>query len=166
MGLNLPLIKELKFESGNTKKILERVPSDKLQWQPHEKSMTIGRLASHVAEIPQWITRTLTSTELDFATMNFGRATYESPEAILKVFEEKLGEAIQLLENADDESLNADYTLKRAGAILATKPRIIIMRNYSYNHVIHHRGQLSVYLRVLDIPVPGMYGPSADELRS
>ncbi|PWT99547.1 MAG: damage-inducible protein DinB [Bacteroidetes bacterium] len=166
MVLNIPLIKELKFESGNTRKILERVPTDKLQWQPHEKSMTIGRLASHIAEIPMWITRTIQGSELDFSTMKFSRITYENTDAILKVFDEKLNEAIALLEESNDEALNGTYTLKRAGAVLSERPRVIVIRNYAYNHLIHHRGQLSVYLRLLDIPVPGMYGPSADELKS
>jgi len=157
------LIAELKQEAVNTRKMLERVPEDKFLWKPHEKSMTIGRLASHIAEIPVWINRTLTANEFDFATASMVRNTYENRAALLKVFDEKQAEAIAALQNATDETLNETYSVRRGDQIMFTMPRKVMLRNFAFNHLIHHRGQLSVNLRLLDVPVPGMYGPSADE---
>ncbi len=165
MPINAALLAELKQESGNTRKMIERVPSDKLEWQPHEKSMTIGRLATHIADIPVWFSRILNADEFDFATAVFNRDVKEDTEAILQLFDERLKSGINLLESASDETLNATFTIRRGNQIFFQLPRKVTLRNFSYNHVYHHRGQLSVYLRLLDIPVPGMYGPSADETR-
>ncbi len=163
MSLKDALIAELKNEGANTRKMLERVPQDKYAWKPHEKSMTIGRLASHIAEIPVWINRTLAADEFDFATLPAVRNTYENTAALLKVFDDKQAEAIAALENATDEILNCKFTLLRGGQVVFAMPKKVLIRNFGFNHVIHHRGQLSVCLRLLDVPVPGMYGPSADE---
>jgi len=157
------LIAELKQEAVNTRKMLERVPEDKFLWKPHEKSMTIGRLASHIAEIPVWINRTLTANEFDFATASMVRNTYENKAALLKVFDEKQAEAIAALQNTTDEMLNETYSVRRGEQVMFAMPRKVMLRNFAFNHLIHHRGQLSVNLRLLDVPVPGMYGPSADE---
>ena len=157
------LIAELKQEAVNTRKMLERVPEDKFLWKPHEKSMTIGRLASHIAEIPVWINRTLTANEFDFATASMVRTTYENRAALLKVFDEKQAEAIAALQNTTDEMLNETYSVRRGEQVMFAMPRKVNLRNFAFNHLIHHRGQLSVNLRLLDVPVPGMYGPSADE---
>lgn len=164
MSLNKALIAEFKHESNNTRKILERVPTDNLLWKPHEKSMTIGRLATHIAEIPIWIDRAIAQDEFDFATAVFKRETKESTEAILRLFEERKESAIKLLESASDELLNSLYTMRRGEQILVTVPKKVNIRNVGFNHIYHHRGQLSVFLRLLNINVPGMYGPSADEL--
>ena len=163
MSINSALLAELKHESINTRKMLERVPTDKLDWRPHAKSMTIGRLATHIAEIPQWINRTMEAEEFDFATANLTRESKESTAAILQVFDEKLAAGIKLLEAATDDDLNVLWTLRRGDHIFFKVPRKVNLRNFTYNHTVHHRGQLSVYLRLLDVPVPGMYGPSADE---
>jgi len=163
MSLNTALIAELKHESSNTRKILERVPTDKLAWRPHEKSMTIGRLATHLAEVPIWINRTVNGAEFDFATANLSYASKESTEEILQLFDERLAEATKILEAASEENLNGSWSLRRGDHVYFTVPRKINIRNFAFNHAYHHRGQLSVYLRLLDIPVPGMYGPSADE---
>jgi len=157
------LIAELKQEAVNTRKMLERVPEDKFLWKAHEKSMTIGRLASHIAEIPVWINRTLTANEFDFATASMVRTTYENRAALLKVFDEKQAEAIAALQNTTDEMLNETYSVRRGEQVMFAMPRKVMLRNFAFNHLIHHRGQLSVNLRLLDVPVPGMYGPSADE---
>jgi len=156
-------IAELKQEAVNTRKMLERVPEDKFLWKPHDKSMTIGRLASHIAEIPVWVNRTLLANEFDFATASTVRNTYENRAALLKVFDEKQADAIEALQNATDEMLDAAYSVKRGEQVMFTMPRRVLLRNFAFNHLIHHRGQLSVNLRLLDVPVPGMYGPSADE---
>ena len=163
MSIKTALLAEFKHESNNTRKMLERVPTDKLIWKPHEKSMTLGRLATHIAEIPIWIDRAITQTEFDFATAVFKREFKESTEAILQLFEERKQSAIKLLEAVSDEDLNASYTMRRGEHILATMPKKVNIRNVGLNHLYHHRGQLSVFLRLLDVNVPGMYGPSADE---
>jgi len=163
MSQNEALIAELKYEAINTRKMIEKVPEGKFDWKPHEKSMTIGRLASHIAEIPVWVNRTLDAGEFDFATIPVVRNTYENRAALIKVFEERQTVAIAALQNASDEVLNAKYTVKRDGHLMFELPRKVMLRNMVFAHIVHHRGQLSVYLRLLDVPVPGMYGPSADE---
>ena len=163
MPINTALVAELKQEAMNTRKMIERVPTAKLEWRPHEKSMTIGRLATHIADLPAWFGRIISVDEFDFATAVFNRETKENTEAILQLFDKRLGEAVRVLEAASDETLNAVWTLRRGDQILFQVPRKVNLRNFAFNHVYHHRGQLSVYLRLLDIAVPGMYGPSADE---
>jgi uncharacterized damage-inducible protein DinB len=163
MPINTALLAELQHEAGNSRKMIERVPTDKLDWRPHEKSMTIGRLATHIADIPIWFSRTINADEFDFVTAVFNREVKENTEAILELFDKRLQEAIELLQSTSDEILNAPCTFRRGDHIFFQLPRKAVLRNFCYNHVYHHRGQLSVYLRLLDIPVPGMYGPSADE---
>lgn len=163
MSLAKQLSAELKQESVNTKKILERVPNDKLTWQPHEKSMTLGRLAYHIAEIPSWISRAIENDEYDFMTSPQKRIIPEATQQILEEYEKTWPKAIQLLENTTDEFLSTNWKLRRGEMIIADAPRRFFIRNFGLNHLIHHRGQLSVYLRLLDVPVPGMYGPTADE---
>lgn len=162
MSLNKALIAELLHESNATKKILERIPSDKLAWKPHEKSMAIGTLASHVAELPHWITRPLLAPEFDLATLQ-GRIELNSSEEMLALYQKQMDDAIRALEEATEEDMNSSWTLRRGDFVLFTMPKKVAIRNMAMNHLVHHRGQLSVYLRLLDIPVPGVYGPSADE---
>jgi uncharacterized damage-inducible protein DinB len=163
MALKDALIAELKHEATNTRKMLERLTADKFAWKPHEKSMTLGRLASHIAEIPVWINRTIDADEFDFAKHIVSPVTYADTAALLKVFEERQAEAIASLQNATDEMLDVKYKLKRGDQVIYEMPRKVLIRNFTFSHIAHHRGQLSVYLRILDVPVPGMYGPSADE---
>ena len=161
--MNAALIGELKQESVNTRKMLERVPTDKLDWQPHEKSMKLERLATHIAELPIWFERIINANDFDFATAVFKREPKESSEEIVKLFDERLASAIKALESASDENLNDTWTFRRGEQIVFQLPKKVALRSMGFNHIYHHRGQLSVYLRLLDIPVPGMYGPSADE---
>ncbi len=157
------LMAELKHEAAGTRKILEKVPQDKFDWKPHDKSMIIGRLAAHIAEIPVWINRIVEANEFDFNTMPLQRNTCEDTAALLKVFEDRQAAALAALQNVTDEMLQEKYILRRGEQVVYELPRKVLMRSIAYNHIIHHRGQLSVYLRLLDVPVPGMYGPSADE---
>jgi uncharacterized damage-inducible protein DinB len=157
------LAAELKSEAANTRKMLEKIPADRFDWKPHEKSMTIGRLAAHVAEIPVWINRIVAAEYFDFATASMVRNTYEDTAALLKVFEEKQAGALAALQHASDEMLQAKFEVRRGEQVIYEMPRKVMMRYFAFNHAIHHRGQLSVYLRLLDVAVPGMYGPSADE---
>ena len=163
MALNTTFLGELKNEANSTRKMLERVPADKFEWRPHEKSMKLGRLAKHIAELNLWIERILNSDEFDFATASFDSNFPESTEAILKIFDERIAEATTALEKATDDDLNKIWTVRRGEQVMFHMPKKVALRSFSYNHIYHHRGQLSVYLRLLDIPIPGMYGPSADE---
>lgn len=162
MALKDALIAEIKHEAAATRRLLQAVPEDKFDWKPHEKSMTAGRLAAHVAEIPVWVNRSLEAVEFDFATAPTQRNTYAGTAALLDVFEQRLAAALAVLENASDDALNQKYTVRRGAQTMFELPRKVLIRNFALNHQVHHRGQLSVYLRLLDIPVPGMYGPSAD----
>ncbi len=163
MAINTTLLGELKHEASSTRKMLERIPADKFDWHPHSKSMKLGRLTKHIAELNLWIERILQSDEFDFATASFSSAFPENIEEILKIFDERLAEATVALEQATDDDLNKIWTVKRNGQVMFQMPKKVAMRSFSYNHIYHHRGQLSVYLRLLDVPVPGMYGPSADD---
>ncbi|HTL10250.1 MAG TPA: DinB family protein [Chitinophagaceae bacterium] len=163
MSLQQPLVAEMEYEAINTRKMLLRVPEDKFSWKPHEKSMTIGRLASHIAEIPVWVNRTLEAGSFNFASLPAVRNTYGGTEALLAVYNERMAAAVHQLQLATDEMLGEPFSLLRGEHTIATMPRKVLIRSFAMNHLIHHRGQLSVYLRLLEVPVPGMYGPSADE---
>ena len=162
--LNQNFIAELKQEAASTKRILERVPDGKFDWKPHEKSMTLGRLTSHVAELPAFLNSILTMDEVDFAKGHYKASHAKTREELMNVFQEKLDEALQTLQDTSDEKMQANFTLRSGDHVIATVPRIVAIRSMALNHIIHHRGQIAVYLRLLDVPVPGMYGPSADEM--
>lgn len=153
---------DLNHELNTTRKLLERVPEAHLDWKPHEKSMSLGGLALHVATIPYWLTRVLSADHFDLAT-----ATRNPPpssvQQILDAFEERVAEMRQLLDAADDASLTQPWQLRRGEQVLQTMPRVAVIRAMGINHMVHHRAQLSVYLRLLDVPLPPMYGPTADE---
>lgn len=163
MPLNATFIGELKHESSNTRKMLARVPEDKFDWKPHEKSMTLGRLSCHVAEITQWVDYIINDAEFDFATKAFNRRKAASNKELMGIFEDNLTKALSLLESSSDEVLNTSWIMRRGEFISFNLPRKAAIRNIVMNHILHHRGQLSVYLRLLNVAVPGMYGPSADE---
>jgi uncharacterized damage-inducible protein DinB len=154
---------ELKHEAVSTTKMLERLPADKLDWKPHEKSMTLGLLASHTAELFGFITKVLTSDEINFAANNYMPTVVKSSEEAVALFKDKLASALNELEKITDEKLMENWTMRNGDHVIFTMPRIAAIRGVGISHFIHHRGQLSVYLRMLDIPVPSIYGPSADE---
>jgi uncharacterized damage-inducible protein DinB len=157
------LIAELKSEATQTKKILERVPLDKATWKPHERSMSLGRLATHVAEIPHWISRVIRIDDFDFLVQGFSSTVAASQDELITIFNDKLNKAIADLETMDDESFDKIWIVRRGEQVFYQLKKKVAIRSWGLNHLIHHRGQLSVYLRLLEIPVPGMYGPSADE---
>lgn len=163
MALNQALLAELKHESTNTRKILERVPTEKLSWKPHEKSTSLGALATHIAQLSNWIGRIINADEFDLAKTSLKPPPVENSEQIVKMFDENLAENINALESVSDEHLNGMWTFRVGDKIFFTLPRKVVLRNMAFNHLVHHRGQLSVYLRLLNVPIPGMYGPSADE---
>lgn len=162
--INQAFIAELKHESGSTKRILGKVPEGKFDWKPHQKSMTLGRLASHVAELLGFLNSILTMDEVDFAKGHYKSLVANTPDELMNGFQQKLDEVIQTLGNTTDEKMHENFTLRNGDHVIATLPRMVAIRSMAMNHIIHHRGQIAVYLRLLDIPVPGMYGPSADEM--
>lgn len=163
MAIKDAFIAELKYESSLTKKMLERVPLDKKEWKPHDKSMSLGRLATHVAEIPHWISRIITVDDWDFAVRGFSSHTAATTEELLSIFQQKLDQAIADLETMKDEDFNKIWTVRFGERNRNELPKKVAVRGWGFSHLIHHRGQLSVYLRLQNVPVPGMYGPSADE---
>lgn len=159
------LLLEFDHEMGVTRRLLARVPDGEFAWKPHDKSMTLGRLAEHVAEIPTtWVTTTIEQGELDLAR---GRPEGYQPPAtrdeLLKLFDRNVGAARAALAGRTDAELAASWTLKQGDTVVFTMPKAAVLRSYALNHMVHHRGQLSVYLRLRDVPVPAMYGPTADE---
>ena len=162
MTISEMMLPEFDQEMAATRKFLERVPEDQYGWKPHEKSMTLGRLAGHVAEMPGWAAITINQDQLDLKP-GMGATTATSAEQILAVFDGSLGAAREALAGASDETLLAPWSLIMGGHTAFTMPRTAVLRNMVMNHMIHHRAQLGVYLRLLDIPVPGVYGPSADD---
>jgi uncharacterized damage-inducible protein DinB len=154
---------ELENEAKVTRTVLERVPADKFDWQPHEKSMTFGRLAAHVAEMFGWTKETLTSDVLDFATMDYTPIEPKTTEDLLAFFDEQIATSKAVLSETSDETFMTNWTMRNGEQEYFTMPKVAVMRSFVMNHIIHHRGQLSVYLRLNDIPVPAIYGPSADE---
>jgi len=153
---------QLEEESQTTRKILERVPEQHFDWQPHQKSMTLRRLATHVAELPSWITMTLNTDELDFANNAYQPADIQSNADLMSYFEECLRKGREALQTAKEEELDKPWTLRNADQVYSTSPKGSVIR-MSISQIIHHRAQLGVFLRLLHIPIPGSYGPSADE---
>jgi uncharacterized damage-inducible protein DinB len=162
MALKDGLIAEYDHEVATTRKLIERVPDDKLLWKPHPKSMSIGGLAQHIANLPTWGSMILEQQAFDLADAPPNRSEPSSRAAIVSFFEQSTVGTRQQLDRSDGELL-ALWTLKRDGHEMFTMPRIAAFRSFVLNHLIHHRGQLSVYLRLNEIPVPAIYGPSADE---
>lgn len=163
MGMNEAFIAELEQEAASTRKLLERVPMDKLDWTPHVKSMKLGYLANHVAELPSWVSVSLEQDELDFATFEYKPVIPETTEELLAVHDKNVENALKCLRNTSDEKFMENWTMRNGEQIYFKLPKAAVLRSFSFNHLYHHRAQLGVYLRLLDIPIPGMYGPSADE---
>ena len=166
MSLAEILLPEFDQEMGNTRKTLERIPMDRPDWKPHEKSMPMGRLAVHVATLPGWAEFTINQNELDIAPV--GGPPFEMPKAgsqqeLLVLFDQSVANGRAAIAKASDEHLMKPWSLLAGGKNIFTLPRIAVLRSTVMNHIIHHRAQLGVYLRLNDVPVPALYGPSADE---
>lgn len=156
------LIAEIDEEQKAARACLERVPADKFDWQPHEKSMTFGRLAVHIAEMFGWVKLTLTTDELDFAANPETPFEPQTTDDLVAYLEEQIAEARSQLAGTPDEAFQETWTLRMGDQVFFTLPKIVVLRTVILNHIYHHRGQLSVYMRLNDIPVPSIYGPSAD----
>lgn len=154
---------ELKQEAVSTRKMLERIPGEQFQWQPHEKSMPLVSLASHIVEMLTWTNVTINDDELDFATSDFTPKEYSDASELVTDFDQNISAALDALNSVSDETMMQNWRLRRGEQILFEMPKAAVMRSMVMNHIIHHRGQLAVYLRLLDVPVPSIYGPSADE---
>ena len=165
MGIAASFLPEFDNEMANTRKTLDRVPDDKFGYKPHEKSTSMGNLASHLANLAAWTNTTIDMDEFDMAP---GGTPIKSPEYhsradLLAAFDKNVVAARSVLAGASDEHLLANWALLAGGQKLMAMPRVAVLRNFVLNHIIHHRAQLGVYLRLNDIPVPSIYGPSADE---
>jgi len=166
MPMNQALLGEFDQEIANTRKCLERVPEDKFSWKPHPKSGTMIWLAGHVAQLPGWAKETFERTELDIAPV--GQPQPQPPvlktrKDLLDLFDKYSAAGRSALAKATDADMMAPWSLLSGGKTIFTMPRIAVFRGFVMNHLIHHRAQLTVYLRLNDIPVPALYGPSADE---
>lgn len=168
MSIAQSLLPEFDHEMAVTRKLLALVPEGKNDWRPHPRSMTLGRLAGHLAELPGWCVVTLKQTELDFAPVggpSFEPGIFTTRTGTLKTFDDNVAAARAALAVTADPDFMVPWSLKSGGKTLMTMPRIAVVRSFVLNHSIHHRAQLGVYLRLNEIPVPGSYGPSADEPR-
>jgi uncharacterized damage-inducible protein DinB len=162
MTMTQSLLKEMELEAATTRKMLEKVPSDRYDWKPHEKSMTVQKLATHVAELPSWVSMVLTTDELDFASNPYQPAQLNNSAELLDYFEKSLADGKAHLSKASDEQLLPNWTLRNGKEIYNVSAKAEVIR-MTYCQIVHHRAQLGVYLRLLNIPIPGSYGPSADD---
>lgn len=166
MSIAQSILPEFDQEMAGTRKILERIPDDKLDWKAHPKSNSIGWVASHLVEIPGWVEGTLTQDEWDVHPP--GGEPYRTPaltsrQQMLDEFDKHVAAARKAIEATSDAAFMQPWSLKQGGATIMTMPRAAVIRGFVLNHSIHHRAHLCVYLRLNDIPVPGLYGPSGDE---
>jgi uncharacterized damage-inducible protein DinB len=167
MALKDALLPEFDHEMAVTRRVLERVPFQDVSWRPHPRSTTLGGLASHLADIPQWTGAILNKSGYDIGADGNGNGgptlRHASLPDLLESFDRNIRAARELLREANDARLLEPWTLKDKGQEVFTLPKVATLRSFVFSHVIHHRGQMSVYLRMRDVPVPSIYGPSADE---
>ena len=166
MSISSSLLPEFRHETEGLRRVIERVPGTQFGFRPHPKSFSLGDLANHLVTIPGWVVSTMTLLELDFGLPET-QARLPKPsdtvEGLLHTLDAGVEQAIEALSAAPDEAFRATWTLKNKGEVVLAMPRIAVYRGFVMNHLIHHRAQLATYLRLLDLPVPALYGPSADE---
>lgn len=163
MNLSESFLSELQHEAAKTRKYLELVPEEHFDWKPHAKSMSLIRLASHVAELAGWAHYTINYPELNLANFDYKPPVLKTNSDLMAMFDQNLANGVEAVKNVTNEQLMENWTLRNGDHIIFTLPKIAVLRDMVYNHLVHHRGQLSVYLRLLDVKIPGLYGPSADE---
>ncbi len=166
MRISDALLPEFDQEAATTRRVLERCPKEKFGWRPHARSWTMGELATHIANIPGWAMETLTKDELDFAPPGVEPVKQEplaTSRELLERYDKNAAAARAALADTGNDRFMANWTLLAGGQPLFTMPRVVVIRSFVMNHNVHHRAQLGVYLRLNDIPVPQMYGPTADE---
>ena len=157
------LIQELQQERISAREVINRIPDDKWYWKPHEKSMSMGQLASHIVETFSWVDSIYGVEVFEFDMANYAPEVAGSKAALLAAFDEKLDAAIAVMSQQSDEDVMVNWKMVVDGNVMMEMPRIVVTRMFMVSHTIHHRGQLSVYLRLNDVPLPSIYGPSADE---
>jgi len=162
MNLNQTILAELKQEAASTRNLLALVPFEKSDFKPHEKSMSLGRLARHVAEISGWWKECLILDELDFSKGDFTPKTLSSTEELLDLHDRMVEQAEKILNETPESEFEKPWTMRNGEMIYFTMPKANVVRSWCMNHLYHHRGQLTVYLRLLNIPLPATYGTSAD----
>lgn len=160
MTISETLLPEFDAEMATTRRVLERVPTDKGTWKPHPKSFAMGHLSQLVAWMPGWITNALKETSLNLASAT--KYSFEKTEDLLKMFDKNVKDARAAIASSTDSDYQVPWSLKHGDTVIFTQPRAAIVRQ-TINHLVHHRGQLTVYLRLVDVPVPSIYGPTADE---
>lgn len=164
MAIKDALLPEFDHEMGTTRRVLERVPLSEGQWKPHTKSMTLGDLAAHIVEIPAWVGSMIESSSFDVTSNpDYKRATYASTASLLSAFDQNVAKARAKIASKSDAELMETWSLKSGEKVLFSLPKVGVLRSFLMNHLIHHRGQLSVYIRLKNVPVPSIYGPSADD---
>ncbi|TYP74488.1 DinB family protein [Paenibacillus methanolicus] len=157
------IIGDAKQELAATRRILERLPEEHLAWKPHEKSMALGGLATHLVNLLNWQIAIVQYPEFDLSTVPNRREALASREDVLAEFDANVVRLEQLIADCDETKLGEEWTLRSGDHIILRQPRATALRTFGFSHMVHHRAQLGVYLRLLDIPVPGVYGPTADE---
>jgi uncharacterized damage-inducible protein DinB len=166
MSLSELILPEFDHEMANTRKVLERIPEDKLDWKVHPRSNSIGWVSMHLAEIPHWVNETLNKDSVDVAPKDgkpYRTPVANSRQEILDRFDKNVSEARAIIAATSDEHFAKPWTLLAGGEAVFTMPRVAVLRSFVLNHNVHHRAHLCVYLRLHDIPVPALYGPSADD---
>jgi uncharacterized damage-inducible protein DinB len=165
MTMTDAVLPEYDHEMGTTRKLLERLPQERFGWKPHDKSMSLGRLATHLAEMPAWGSTVLNQDVFDMSPDSYVPREEATRADVLKLFDNNVAAARALFASKSDAELMASWTFKSNGQVMFSMPKIAVIRSMVLNHMVHHRGQLSVYLRMQNVPLPAMYGPSADEQR-
>jgi uncharacterized damage-inducible protein DinB len=163
MAISEALAAELKVEAATTRRLLERIPEDQFAWKPHEKSMTLERLSGHIAELPKLFAMVLTQDDMDFGTGNYQPFAPQSTDDLVTTFDKNVAEALNQLGGQSDDAYAKTWRMRNGEKVFFELPRMAALRSIGLNHLIHHRGQLSVYLRLLDVSLPSIYGPSADD---
>ncbi len=163
MNIIDPIVTEFAHEAANTRRLLERVPEEHFGWKPHEKSMTLAQLASHIAGTPEWVVPILEQDEMVINIDEYVPHIASTHAELMELFETNVAKATKAMPGQPDDRLMEAWRLKVGDEVVLVQPRIVVLRGMILNHIVHHRGQLSVYLRLKDVPLPAIYGPSADE---
>ena len=163
MAIRDELLQELEQEARATRRLLERVPDSRLGWKPHDKSMTLGQLALHIATTPGGVAAMASQDTREVRSATFVQPAAQSAAELVPALEQSLAQAKAVISAMDDATMRETWTLKNNGEVVMAIPRMSVLRAIMLNHWYHHRGQLSVYLRQLDVPIPSIYGPTADE---
>jgi len=166
MSIAQSILPEFNHEMANTRKLLERVPEEQAAWRPHPKSYSLGDLALHIANLPTWVPITLQQNELDFdppGGKKDPKRVFDTRRTMLKMFDDNVVQAVGAIADTSDEDMKKPWTLKNRGTVVFSLPRVAVLRSFVVNHLIPHRGQLTVYLRLKNVPLPAIYGSSADE---